>query len=195
VMVTLQMSVAIGGTAHGNSMVNIGVANHGSTSVSFSGGCAGIRLKGATNLFVIPQPWGQSLPHTLTAGTSMTLLADFAALKHAIRQQVGDLDKVQVRAEVRDQLERVHVSEWRNFVLKGWGRDRMSKPLTKNVPCERCGMKAKLTVTPDDFGDSPESFTLTRECSGRCPNSYTKLTPAEMMELTKRDASGWMSEG
>jgi hypothetical protein len=40
----------------------------------------------------------------------------------------------------------------------------MENPPTKAVRCDKCGMKAKLVVTPDDFEDCPASFTLTREC-------------------------------
>ena len=67
----------------------------------------------------------------------------------------------------------------------------MENPPVKTVPCEKCGMKAKLVVTPDDWEDCPASFTLTRECSGRCENTYTKMTPDQMVELTKRDKCGW----
>ena len=118
VKVTLQAAIVTGGMQHGKSMVSIGVANHGNTSVAFAGGSAALRVKGAMNLFVIPQPVGQPLPHTLNSGTSMTLLADWDALKAAVRQQYGDVDEVPIRAEVKDQLGRVRVSRWTPFQVK-----------------------------------------------------------------------------
>ena len=119
VKVTLQSAILTGGMHHGKPMVSIGVSNHGNTSVAFGGGSTALRVKGAKNLFVIPQPVGQPLPHTLSPGTSMTLLADLAALKDAVRDHYGNVDEVPIRAEVRDQLERVHVSRWTPFQVKG----------------------------------------------------------------------------
>jgi hypothetical protein len=118
VRVNLNPAMLVGGYMHGKSMVNIGVANHGHVAVAFGSGSVALRVKGSRYRMVVPQPVGQALPHTLSGGTSMTVYADWNELKEAVRRQYPDEDEVLVRAEVTDQLERVHVSGWRRFNFK-----------------------------------------------------------------------------
>jgi hypothetical protein len=98
-------------------LIVMDIANHGNHSVTFSGGCAALRVKRSKSVFLIPRPMGQQLPHPLAHSNSMMLMALLGAMKEAVKGQYGNVRRVKLRAEVRDQLSRIHASKWHSFDL------------------------------------------------------------------------------
>ncbi len=63
----------------------------------------------------------------------------------------------------------------------------------RELPCERCGSKSEVKVVADGWDDAPESFTITRTCSGGCTKTYTQMTAAKMHAAFNLPLTGWSS--
>ena len=91
--------------------------NHGAPDVAFNGGCVKIAPKGTKIRFVLPHFVPPRFPLTLKHGESMTVLMELSTLEEALRQQYGKFNWMKIRAEVTDQLERLHTSKWTWYQL------------------------------------------------------------------------------